>query len=82
MMVAGLVVAVLEALMWTVAAIAGVFSSLFFDVNFAVIQSRMPIVRQLEMYLIFGGGTIGGIIWSCLEIREKWQKHRATGAGW
>jgi len=82
MMVAGIVVAVLEAGMWTVVGIAGLISSIFFDVNFTAIQSRMPIVRQVEMCLIFGGGTIGGIIWSCLAIREKWQKHKATGGGW
>ena len=82
MMAVGIVVAVLEAGMWTVAAIAGLVSSIFFDVNFTAIQSRMPIIRQVEMWLIFGGGTVGGIIWSCLEIRKKWQKHKATGRGW
>ena len=82
MMAAGIVVGLLEAVMWTVTGIAGLISSIFFDVNFTAIQSRMPIIRQVEKWLIFGGGTFGGIIWGCLVIIEKWQEHKATGRGW
>jgi len=82
MLVTGLVVGILEALMWTVACVAGLISSIFFNVDFTSISSRMPIIRQAEMYLILGGGTFGGIIWGCFEIKEKWQKHQANGKGW
>jgi len=82
MMAVGFAVGLLEVLMWTVAGIAGLISSIFFDVDFTAIDSRMQIIRQVEIWLIFGGGTFGGIIWSCFEIRGKWLKHRATGKGW
>ena len=82
MMAVGFAVGLLEALMWTVAGIAGLISSILFDVDFTAIKSCMTIIRQIEIWLIFGGGTIGGIIWSCFEIRERWQKHSATGKGW
>jgi hypothetical protein len=82
MLVAGLVVGVFEALMWTVACIAGLISSIFFSVDFTSISSSMAIIRQAEIYLIVGGGTFGGIIWGCFEIKERWQKHRANGKGW
>ncbi len=82
MMAVGFIVGLLEILMWIVAGIAGLISSVFFDIDFTVIESRMPIIRQVEMWLIFGGGTFGGIIWSCFEIRAKWKEHRATGKGW
>lgn len=81
-MVAGIVVGVLEAVIWTIVGITGLISSIFFDVDFASVKSRMPVIRQIEMWLIFGGGTLGGIIWSCLEVREGWQKYNATGKGW
>ena len=70
MMAVGFIVGLLEILMWIVAGIAGLISSVFFDIDFTVIESRMPIIRQVEMWLIFGGGTFGGIIWSCFEIKE------------
>ena len=82
MMVTGMVVGVLEALMWTVAAVGGLVSAIFFDVDFTAIQSRIPIVRQIEKWLIFGGGTIGGIIWSVSKIRAKWKRHKIDGRGW
>lgn len=82
MIMAGLVVGILEALMWTVACVAGLISSIFFSVDFTSISSRMPFIRQAEMYLIFGGGTVGGIIWACFAIKEEWQKHQANGKGW
>ena len=82
MMAAGLVVGILEALLWTVAAVAGMVASIFFDVNFASIASRTSFIRSLEMWVIFGGGSIGGLIWSTLEIRERWQRHKMTGRGW
>ncbi len=81
-MAAGIVVGVLEAVIWTVVGISGFIASIFFDVDFTAVESRMPIIRQVEIWFIFGGGTFGGIIWSCLEVREKWQKHKATGKGW
>lgn len=79
---AGLVVGMLEAIMWTVATVAGLVSSIFFDIDFTTIQSRIPIIRQIETWLIFGGGTIGGIIWSISEIRRKWQRHMVDGREW
>ena len=81
-MVVGFAVGLLEILMWTVAGTAGLISSVFFDVDFTAIKSRMTIIRQIEIWLIFGGGTIGGIIWSSFEIRGRWQKHSTTGKGW
>ena len=82
MMAVGFSVGLIEVLMWTVAVTAGLISSIFFDVDFTAIESRMPIIRQVEIWLIFGGGTFGGIIWSCFAIREKWLEHRAIGKGW
>lgn len=81
-MTVGFAVGLLEVFMWTVVGIAGLISSVFFDVDFTAIESRMPIIRQVEKWLIFGGGTVGGIIWSFFEIREKWIKHMATGKEW
>ena len=81
-MTVGFAVGLLEVFMWTVVGIAGLISSVFFDVDFTAIESRMPIIRQVEKWLIFGGGTAGGIIWSFFEIREKWIKHMATGKEW
>ncbi len=82
MMGVGFAVGLLEALMWTVAGVASLISSIFFDVDFTAIKSRLTIIRQIEMWLIFGGGTIGGIIWACFEIRERWKKYSKTGKGW
>lgn len=81
-MAAGIVLGFLEAVMWTLGSISGFIASIFFDVDFTAIVSRMPIIRQAKIWFIFGGGTFGGIIWSCLEIRERWQKHKVTGKGW
>lgn len=80
--VVGFAVGLFEVLMWAVAGVAGLISSIFFDVDFTAIESRMPIIRQVKIWVIFGGGTFGGIIWFCFEIIEKWKEHRATGRGW
>jgi hypothetical protein len=82
MMAAGLIVGTLEVLIMSIAGIAAMVASIFFDVDFASIESRRPIVQQIEMWLIFGGGTIGGMIWSILEIKAKWKKHQMDGQGW
>ena len=81
-MVAGIVVGVLEAVIWTLAAVAGLVSSIFFTVNLQAMTSRMALVRQIEIWFIFGGGTIGGMLWSCSEIRRKWKRHKGNGKGW
>ena len=49
MIMAGILVGVLEALIWNVAAVAGLIASIFFDVNFASIASRTAFIRSLEM---------------------------------
>ena len=81
-MVAGLVVGILEAVMWTVGGVSGIIASILFDVDFTAINSRMAIIRKVEIWLIFGGGCFGGIIWAYLEISEKWRKHKTVGKGW
>jgi hypothetical protein len=82
MMAAGLVVGVIEGIMWTIATVAGLISGIFFDIDFTTIHSRIPAIRQIEMWLIFGGGTIGGMVWGIWKIKEKWQKHELEGRGW
>jgi hypothetical protein len=82
MLVAGFAVGLLEVFIWTVAGSAGLISSIFFDVDLTAIDSLMPIIRRVEIWLIFGGGIFGGIIWCCFEIRENWQRYKATGKGW
>lgn len=82
MMIVGFAGGLIEVLMWAVAGTAGLISSIFSDVDFTTVESRMQIIRQVEIWLIFGGGTFGGIIWSCFEIRAKWMKHKASGKGW
>jgi hypothetical protein len=81
-MAVGFIVGLLEVLMWTIAGTAGLVSSIFFDVDFTAVDSCMQIIRQVEIWLIFGGGTFGGIIWSCFSIKAKWNGHKATGKGW
>jgi len=46
-MTAGIVVGILKAVMWTIAGISGFIASIFFDVDFTAIESRMPVIRQL-----------------------------------
>lgn len=82
MMVVGFAMGLLEVLMWTVAETTGLISSIFFDIDFTAVDSSMQTIRQVEIWLIFGGGTFGGLIWSCFEIKAKWNKHKATGKGW
>ena len=82
MMAVGFAVGLLEILMWKVAGIAGLISSFFLKVDFTAIDSHMAIIRQLETWLIFAGGSFGGIVWSFFEIRKRWLKHIATGRGW
>jgi hypothetical protein len=41
MMAVGFTVGLLEILMWTVAGIAGLISSVFFDIDFTAIESRI-----------------------------------------
>lgn len=81
-MAVGFAIGLLEVLMWTIAGTAGLISSIFFDVDFTAVDSRMQIIRQVEIWLIFGGGTFGGLFWSCFEIKAKWNEHKATGKGW
>lgn len=81
-MAVGFAIGLLEVLMWTIAGAAGLISSIFFDVDFTAVDSRMQTIRQVEIWLIFGGGTFGGLIWSCFEIKTKWNAHKATGKGW
>lgn len=81
-MAVGFAIGLLEVLVWTIAGTAGLISSIFFDVDFTSVDSRMQTIRQVEIWLIFGGGTFGGLIWSCFEIKAKWNEHKATGKGW
>ena len=82
MMALGLAVGVIEAIIWTLAGASGFIASIFFDVDFMSIHSRLPIIRQAEIWIIFLGGTLGGLIWSFLEIHEKWMKYKKSGKGW
>ena len=82
MMVVGIIVCVLDVLIITIATVAGAVSSIFFEINFESIFPRIESLRKLEMWFIVGAGSIGGIIWSCSEIKNKWRTYKETGKGW
>jgi hypothetical protein len=79
---AGIVIGILEAVIWTIAGISGIVASIFFNVDFTAIDSRMPIIRKAEMWIAFGGGPLGGLIYAYFEISEKWREYKTTGKGW
>jgi hypothetical protein len=61
-MAVSLAIDLLEVLMWAIAGTSGLIASIFFDVDFKAVDSCMQTIRQVEIWLIFGGGTFGLVL--------------------
>lgn len=81
-MVAGIIVACIEAILLTVAVVCGFIASIFFNVNLTSLAPQWDTVKTISMWVIFVGGTLGGIIWSFMEVGGKWKRHSIHGTGW
>ena len=58
-MFAGLVLAVIEAILLTVAVLFGFNASIFFSVDYISVVPHWETVKTISMWVIFVGGAIG-----------------------
>lgn len=81
-MVTGLIVGVLLVVLYIIILILGFASSISFDVNLSSFSHRWARILDVASYLIIIVGSFGGLVWSFIEIKSRWLRHKKDGAGW
>ena len=82
MMAAGLVAIGIGGILLTVGFVCGLIASIFFHVDFASIGSRWEMIYPIYKWAVFIGGSIGGLIWALITVRDKWRRFKADGTEW
>jgi len=80
--IASVIVGIILAILYTIIMLLGFVSSLFFDVNFSSFSSSSDRITDVASYIILITGIIGGLIWSYIEIKARWIRHKKDGTGW